>query len=68
LFKESFPCLSESVAVLLLLTWVGATTVTHAGDNKLMDTQASEWELTDWINSKAYQTMQGKVAELLKEK
>jgi peroxiredoxin len=43
---------SSTVAVLLLPAWAWAAVVTHAGDDKLIGTQARGWDLTDWINSK----------------
>jgi len=43
--------ISYKVAVLLLPAWAWATAVTRA-DDKLIGTPASEWQLTDWINSK----------------
>src|SRR5208283_5150620 len=42
-YKSFFP---------LLPAFLLATADTHAGDDKLIGTQAPEWELTDWVNSK----------------
>ena len=51
------------VAVFLLAALLWATSVSHAGDDNLVGTQALEWRLTDWINSKprTLKELRGKV-------
>jgi peroxiredoxin len=44
--------MSTKFAGFLLPLLLGAASVSHASDNRLVGTQALEWELTDWINSK----------------
>jgi thiol-disulfide isomerase/thioredoxin len=44
---------SSKGAAFLLAAFLWMAGTSHAGDNKLVGTQAKEWELTDWINSKA---------------
>jgi peroxiredoxin len=54
---------SYKAARLLLVAVIWAPTVLLAADNKLIGTQATEWELTDWINSKplTLEGLRGKV-------
>jgi peroxiredoxin len=55
--------LAWKIAFLLLPAFVWATTAVAAGDGKLIGTQAKEWDLTDWINSKplVLKDLRGKV-------
>jgi peroxiredoxin len=54
---------SYKAAGLLLAVFFWAPTVLLAGDTKLIGTQAKEWDLTDWVNSKplTLKDLRGKV-------
>jgi len=44
--------LSSKSLLVLLPAFLWATAITYAGDRTPIGTQATEWKLTDWINSK----------------